>query len=170
MAELGVPLLLNVLGHAGGTLIFAIFLVLLFSGRGWSGAQGRYLPALAAILALVWNLGSLLVLSWPAMPAVASGLVIAVSFSVLSLLPAVLLHLSLKDSQPALVASGYLLSSVAVGMRFWEVGTPTRRGPASYSYTTPASRLPCSFCCRTIVSFCWTRSCAFWRTRCWRPC
>jgi hypothetical protein len=121
MAELGAPLLINVLGHAGGTLIFAIFLVLLFSGRGWSGAQGRYLPALAAILALVWNLGSLLVLSWPAMPAVASGLVIAVSFSVLSLLPAVLLHLSLKDSQPALVASGYLLSSVAVGMHFWEV-------------------------------------------------
>jgi hypothetical protein len=121
MAELGAPLLINVLGHAGGTLIFGIFLVLLFSGRGWSGAQGRYLPALAAMLALVWNLGSLLVLSWPAMPAVASGLVIAVSFSVLSLLPAVLLHLSLKDSQPALVASGYLLSSVAVGMHFWEV-------------------------------------------------
>jgi hypothetical protein len=65
MAELGAPLLINVLGHAGGTLIFAIFLVLLFSGRGWSGAQGRYLPALAAILALVWNLGSLLVLYWP---------------------------------------------------------------------------------------------------------
>ena len=161
MAELGAPLLINVLGHAGGTLIFAIFL-LLFSARGWSGAQGRYLPALAAILALVWNLGSLLVLSWPvsmatkvyenrlrpahavyqgtdsavpqeainykgfspcrrqgvfdaAMPAFASGLVIAVSFSVLSLLPAVLLHLSLKDSQPALVASGCCRRNALLG-------------------------------------------------------
>jgi hypothetical protein len=121
MAELGAPLLINVLGHAGGTLIFAIFLVLLFSGRGWSGARGRYLPALAAILALVWKLGSLLVLSWPGMPAVAGALVIAVSFSVLSLLPAVLLQLALKDTQPALVAAGYLLSAVAVGMHFWEV-------------------------------------------------
>jgi hypothetical protein len=121
MGEIGAPLLINVLGHAGGTLIFAIFLVLLFSGRGWSGARGRYLPALAAILALVWNVGSLLVLSWPAMPGGARALVIAVSFSVLSLLPAVLLHLSLKDSQPALVAAGYLLSAVAVGMHFWEV-------------------------------------------------
>jgi len=121
MAETGTPLLINVLGHAGGTLIFAIFLVLLFSGRGWSGARGRYLPALAAILALVWNLGSLLVLSWPGMPAVAGALVIAVSFSVLSLLPAVLLQLALKDTQPALVAAGYLLSAVAVGMHFWEV-------------------------------------------------
>src|ERR1017187_9739354 len=121
MSEIGAPLLINVLGHAGGTLIFAIFLVLLFSGRGWSGARGRYLPALAAILALVWNLGSLLVLSWPSMPAPARGLVIAVSFSVLSLLPAVLLHLSLKDSQPSLVAAGYLLGAAAVGMHFWEV-------------------------------------------------
>ncbi len=121
MSEIGAPLLINILGHAGGTLIFAIFLVLLFSGRGWSGARGRYLPALAAILALVWNLGSLLVLSWPGMPAGARDLAIAVSFSVLSLLPAVLLHLSLKDSQPVLVAVGYLLSAVAVGMHFREV-------------------------------------------------
>jgi len=121
MAETGTPLLINVLGHAGGTLIFAIFLVLLFSGRGWSGARGRYLPALAAILALVWNLGSLLVLSWPGMPAAAGALVVAVSFSVLSLLPAVLLQLALKDSQRALVAAGYALSAVAVGMHFREV-------------------------------------------------
>ena len=121
MSEIGAPLLINVLGHAGGTLIFAIFLVLLFSGRGWSGARGRYLPALAAILALVWNLGSLMVLSWPGMPSGARNLTIAVSFSVLSLLPAVLLHLSLKDSQPVLVAAGYLLGAVAVGMHFREV-------------------------------------------------
>src|ERR1019366_4079595 len=121
MSEIGAPLLINVLGHAGGTLIFAIFLVLLFSGRGWAGARGRYLPALAAILALVWNLGSLLVLSWPTMPASASALVIAISFSVLSLLPAVLLQLALKDGQRTLAWAGYALSAVAVGMHFWEV-------------------------------------------------
>jgi len=130
MSEVGAPLLINVLGHAGGTLIFAIFLVLLLSGRGWSGARGRYLPALAAILALVWNLGSLLVLSWPGMPTGVRDLVIAVSFSVLSLLPAVLLHLSLKDSQPLLVAVGYVLGALAVGMHFREIsggGAPLHR-------------------------------------------
>lgn len=132
MPETGAPLLINVLGHAGGTLIFAIFLVLLFSGRGWSGARGRYLPALAAILALVWNLGSLLALSWPGMSAPLSAVVVAVSFSVLSLLPAVLLHLALKDSQPALVGAGYVLSAVAVGMHFGEVfgGGATLHGDA----------------------------------------
>jgi hypothetical protein len=87
------PLLINILGHAAGTLIFAIFLVLLYSGRGWSGGKGRYLSGLAASLSLLWNLGSLLVLAAPGLPAGTMALVVAVSFSVLSLLPAVLLHI-----------------------------------------------------------------------------
>ena len=121
MIGINQPLLINILGHASGALIFAIFLCLLFSGRGWSGGRGRYLSGLAAALSLLWNLGSLIVLVWPAMPAGASGLVVAISFSALSLLPAVLLHVSLGDSQPAVVAGGYVLSAIAVGMHFWEM-------------------------------------------------
>jgi len=49
MPGLNQPLLINILGHAAGALIFAIFLVLLYSGRGWSGSRGRYLPGLAAL-------------------------------------------------------------------------------------------------------------------------
>ena len=101
------PLLINILGHAAGALIFAIFLVLLYSGRGWSGMRGRYLSGLAAGLSLAWNLGSLVVLAWPGLPAPVMDLVVAISFSVLSLLPAVLLHVSLEDRWPALVAAGY---------------------------------------------------------------
>ena len=127
MAGLNQPLLINILGHAGGALIFAIFLFLLFSGRGWSGTHGRNLTAVAAILSLVWNLGSLVVLAWPGLSSTAMNLVVAVSFSVLSLLPAVLLHLSLKDTQPVLTACGYALSTAAVGMHFWEI----RRSDAS---------------------------------------
>ena len=115
------PILINVLGHAAGTLIFAIFLVLLYSGRGWSGVQGRYLPGVAASLSLVWNLGSLLVLAWPGLSAPVSDLLAAVSFSALSILPAVLLHVSLEGSWPALLRAGYLLSAVAVFMHFWEI-------------------------------------------------
>jgi hypothetical protein len=115
------PLLINILGHAGGALIFAIFLALLFSGRGWSGLRGRYLSGLAAGLSLVWNLGSLVVLVRPHMPAVWLNLAIAISFSVLSLLPAVLLHVSIGTSRSALVRCGYALSTVAVGMHFWEL-------------------------------------------------
>ena len=123
MAGLNQPLLINILGHAAGALIFAIFLALLFSGRGWSGLRGRYLSGLAALLSLGWNLGSLVVLVRPGIAPAALNLVVALSFSLLSLLPAVLLHLSLDDSQPPLVICGYGLSATAVGMHFWEVVT-----------------------------------------------
>ena len=115
------PALINTLGHAAGALIFAIFLFLLYSGRGWSGMKGRYLSGMAAGLSLVWNLGSLVVLVRPDLPAVWLNLVIAISFSVLSLLPAVLLHVSVGAERPSLVALGYALSVVAVGMHFWEI-------------------------------------------------
>jgi hypothetical protein len=121
MPILDQPLLINILGHAAGALIFAIFLALLFSGRGWSGVHGRNLSALAAGLSLAWNLGSLVVLAWPGLPAPAADLVAAFSFSVLSLLPAVLLHLWLGDGRRTLVWIGYLLSGVAVAMHFWEI-------------------------------------------------
>jgi two-component system, LytTR family, sensor kinase len=114
-------LLINLLGHTAGALIFAIFLVLLFSRRGWSGARGRYLSGLAAALSLAWNAGSLLILVWPAMPDAGARLVVAFSFSALSLIPAVLLHVSLGQSRRLLVAAGYLLSAVAAAMHFREV-------------------------------------------------
>jgi hypothetical protein len=121
MPGIAQPLLINILGHAAGALIFAIFLFLLFSGRGWSGSRGRNLSGLAAMLSVVWNLGSLVVLVRPGLPPIVLNLVVAVSFSVLSLLPAVLLDLSLEDSQPTLVVCGYILSGIAVAAHFWEI-------------------------------------------------
>src|SRR5471032_204456 len=121
MPGLTQPLLINVLGHAAGALIFAIFLFLLYSGRGWSGLRGRYLSGLAAGLSLAWNVGSLVVLAWPGLPPRALNMVVAISFSVLSVLPTVQLHVSLEDSRPVLVGAGYLLSAVDIGMHFWEI-------------------------------------------------
>ena len=46
---------------------------------------------------------------------------VATSFSVLSLLPAVLLQVSLEGAWPALVGAGYALSTAAVVMHFWEI-------------------------------------------------
>src|SRR5262249_57195708 len=65
--------------------------------------------------------GSLLVLMFANMPAGVMDVVVAASFSMLSFLPAVLLHLWLEDSQRPLVVGGYVLSSIAVGMHFWEI-------------------------------------------------
>src|SRR5580693_1989566 len=110
MFQLNQPLLINILGHAAGALIFAIFLCLLFSRRGWSGSRGRFLSGLAAALSLAWNLGSLAVLAWPGLAPHALDLLAAFSFSVLSLLPAVLLQVSLDRRWPALSTAGYGLS------------------------------------------------------------
>ncbi len=114
-------LLFNILGHAGGALIFGIFLVLLLSGRGWSGNRGRNLSVVAAALALFWNLGSLTILAWPGLPPRTLDIIAWVSFSVLSFLPAVLLHLSLDESRAALVRCGYLLSTAATLLHFLEI-------------------------------------------------
>ncbi len=121
MPGLDQPLLINILGHAAGALIFAIFLGLLYSGRGWSGSRGRYLPGLAAALSLLWNLGSLVVLTWPGLPAAVQGVLVACSFSTLTLLPAVLLHISLGGRSRGLVIAGYALGAIASGMHFVEI-------------------------------------------------
>src|ERR1035441_8239443 len=121
MPGMNQALLFELLGHAAGALIFAIFLVLLYSGRGWSGMQGRYLSALAASVSLAWILGSLVVLAWLALPVPVLAVVVAMSFSMLSLLPAVLLQVSLEGAWPALVGAGYALSTAAVIMHFWEI-------------------------------------------------
>ena len=114
------PVTINILGHATGALIFTIFLVLLYGGRGWTGG-GRYLSGLAASLSLVWNVGSLVVLALPGLPGPILDLVVAISFSVLSLLPAVLLHISLEGKRRTILTAGYLLSFTAVCMHFWEI-------------------------------------------------
>ena len=113
--------LINILGHTAGAVLFATFLGLLLSRRGWSGAQGRRLSGLAAALSLCWNVGSLIVLVWPQMPAEPQGWLVAVTFSILSVLPAVLLNISLGDRLPVVAVCGYALSGVAVAMHFWEV-------------------------------------------------
>ncbi|HTX37319.1 MAG TPA: histidine kinase [Bryobacteraceae bacterium] len=123
MFQLNQPLLINILGHAAGALIFAIFLCLLFSRRGWSGSHGRFLSGLAAALSLAWNLGSLLVLAWPGLSPHTVDLLAAFSFSVLSLLPAVLLQVSLDGRWPMLAFTGYGLSSAAIFLHWREIYT-----------------------------------------------
>src|SRR4249920_3707160 len=109
MPGFNAPLAINIIGHSAGAILFAIFLALLFSGRGWSGARGRYRSGIAAALAMAWNVGSLIVLIAPQLPPQTVRLVVASSFSVLSLLPAVLLHVWLEDGRRGLVVAGYVL-------------------------------------------------------------
>ena len=119
------PLLVNIIGHSVGTLLFGIFLFLVLQDRAGARLRGSWLSVTAAGLACLWNAGSLLVLT-VLRASLLADLVTAVSFSALSLLPAVLLHLAVKGRFRPILATGYALSAVTVAMHFREL---FRSGP-----------------------------------------
>ena len=106
-------LLVNTLGHSAGVLIFGIFLVLLVRDRAARRLRGGLKSILAALLALVWNVASLIVLGSDSPDTWFIRITIAIGFSVVSLLPAVLFDLCLAQRYRPLVRSGYALSALA---------------------------------------------------------
>ena len=125
--SLHAPLLVNAIGHCAGTLAFGILLYLLL--LDWRRATGErsLLPAIAAGLALLWNVGSLIGMATPPTGDRIADIIVAASFSVLSLLPAVLLHISLRSRPSILWISGYVVSAVAVGLHIGDLVTGAPR-------------------------------------------
>ena len=125
MTNIHEALLVNTIGHFAGTVIFGIFLFLLLRDRAGARLRGSWLSVSAAGCAFLWNLGSVAVLITPANEnAFATNLLIAFSFSVLSVLPAILLHLSLDRKLWYIAGAGYALSATAVGLHFWDLVYP----------------------------------------------
>ncbi len=116
--------LVNTIGHSAGAIIFGIFLYLLLRDRSGTRLRGSWLSFAAAGLAFLWNIGSLAVLIISTRNAGLADVVAFFCFAVLSLLPAVLLHLSLDGSFFSIIASGYGLSAIAIGMHFWQLIHP----------------------------------------------
>ena len=125
--SLHAPLLVNAIGHCAGALAFGILLYLLL--LDWRRATGErsLLPAVAAGLALLWNIGSLVGMATPPTGDRIADIIVAASFSVLSLLPAVLLHISLRSRPSILWISGYAVSAVAVGLHIGDLVTGAPR-------------------------------------------
>ncbi|MEO7650014.1 MAG: histidine kinase, partial [Bryobacteraceae bacterium] len=114
------PLLVNTLGHFTGAVVFGIFLVLLLRDRSGTRLRGSRTAIAAASLAFLWNLASFWVLATPELPPALTNGVAALSYAALSLLPAVLLHLSLDGQLRPIVISGYLLSLMAIALHLAE--------------------------------------------------
>ena len=114
-------LLVNTLGHSAGVLIFGIFLYLLIQDRAARRLPGGAKSMLAAALALLWNLASLIVLGCGPSGSLFLNITVTVGFSVLSLLPAVLFDLALPDRYRVLVRLGYALSAIAIAMHVAEL-------------------------------------------------
>ena len=115
------PLLVNTIGHSAGALIFGIFLFLFLKDRASTRfLRGSWLSFTAAALALLWDLGSLGAMLAATRESGSEEFWIAFSFAMLSLLPAVLLHLSLDTNVRPIVVGGYILSFIAASMHFWQ--------------------------------------------------
>jgi hypothetical protein len=117
-------LLINAFGHLAGVLIFGIFVFLLIQDRVARTSAGGVKSLFAACLALAWNLGSLLVLGIPETATAWSEITVAASFSVLSLLPAVLFDLSLGSRSRTLARIGYGLSGASIALHVAELYRP----------------------------------------------
>ena len=118
------PVLVNTIGHCAGVLIFGLLVYLFLVNRWRTSEERSALPVVASVLALLWNLGSLIGLALGPAGGVAADWVAAGSFAVLSLLPAVLLHISLESRERFLWISGYVLSAVAAALHLSEFVLP----------------------------------------------
>ncbi len=116
--------LVNTIGHSGGAIIFGIFLYLLLRDRSGTRLRGSWLSFAAAGLAFLWNIGALAALIASTRNANLAEVIVFFCFAVLSLLPAVLLHLSLDGSFAPVIAAGYGLSAITIGMHFEELLHP----------------------------------------------
>ncbi len=117
------PVLINTIGHTAGMLLFGVIIWLLIRDRRTHGMRTTSLPISAAVLALAWNVGSLIATGYPNPNSVFIEVVMALSFSVLSMLPAILLHLAVKGQQTTLQWIGYGISGCAVGLHLSELFT-----------------------------------------------
>ena len=115
------PLLVNTLGHIFGLAAFSGFLYFLWRSSRRSLRGDIWLPGGAALLALLWNAGSLGVLAAADSPSLARRVMVAGSFATLSLLPSVLLHVSLGSRRWLLRWTGYGVGLLACGIHLAEI-------------------------------------------------
>ena len=124
--SLHAPVLVNMLGHCAGAIVFGILLYFLLIDWRRDPEERSVLPVIASSLALLWNLGSLIGIA--TVPGDLFGdAIVAASFSVLSMLPAVLLHISLGNRWTPLSIGGYVVGILAVGLHITDVVTDAAR-------------------------------------------
>jgi two-component system LytT family sensor kinase len=113
------PILGNTLWHCTGVALFSILLYLFFLDWRRSGRDRSRVSAWAAALALLWNIGDLVVLAPGFQENFTVHILHAISFSALSFLPPVLYHIWFRQRYSPLWAIGYVLSTIGAGLHLW---------------------------------------------------
>jgi len=125
--SLHAPILVNTIGHCAGAIAFGILLYLFLVDWRRATVERSLLPSIAAGLAFLWNLGSLIGIATATTEDLLADTIVAISFSVLSVLPAVLLHISLRSRSAPLWITGYVVSAIAVILHIIDVITGASR-------------------------------------------
>lgn len=115
------PVLINTIGHTAGLLLFGFIILLLIRDWRAQGIRQTRRSLVAAALALGWNAGSLIALASHDQRTLLVGILMTFSFSLLSLLPAVLLDVALQGQERTLVTAGYVVSGCAVLLHITEL-------------------------------------------------
>ncbi|MBV8550289.1 MAG: histidine kinase [Acidobacteriaceae bacterium] len=115
------PIFVNTAANICGVLLFGLLIVLLISGWEKNEDRQRGASLTAASFAFIWNLGSLIGLASSHPDGQVADWLVAVNFSALSLLPAILLKIVLRQKYRLLAYAGYLLSAVSVVLHFAEL-------------------------------------------------
>jgi len=76
------PVLVNTIGHCAGAMIFGMLLYFLVVNRRRAREERSRLPVVAAALAMLWNLGSLIAMATGPTGGMAADVIVAASFSV----------------------------------------------------------------------------------------
>jgi hypothetical protein len=118
--DLREPLLVNAIGHSAGMLIFGLLLLVLLRDRRLWRAKRGWLAPVAALLAAVWNGGSLAALAASVSGQWSTTVPTGVGFAALSLLPAVLLAIALGPEAASIQWLGGIVSTTAAAMHIGE--------------------------------------------------
>jgi two-component system, LytTR family, sensor kinase len=119
------PVFVNTLGHTCGLLLFGVLIFLLLKSWESAGTRPQISTIVAALLALLWNAGSLIGLAFTQRNGQVQDWLVAVNFSLLSLLPAILLDVTTKHRYVWAARLGYVISTCAVVLHFIELRFPS---------------------------------------------
>jgi two-component system, LytTR family, sensor kinase len=121
------PAFINTLGHASGLVLFGVLTALVLKGWNKGPQRSRRASLIASLVVFLWNGGSLVALGLTQRLGHAPEWLIAINFSVLSILPAILFSVAAKDREPVLVRLGYLVGGCSVVLHFAELVFPSSR-------------------------------------------
>src|SRR5579863_4142263 len=121
------PVLVNTIGHCAGAVLFGMLLYFFLLNWRHEREEQSKLATFAAALAFLWNVGSLVALGVGRQGGTAADVIVAASFSVVSLLPDEQLHISLGAEHRALWWSGYVLSFTAMALHAADLVTRSSR-------------------------------------------